>query len=129
MLPGASHSPSSGDSRASRIWPGEGLGCGDSREEGKQLHLREFRVSPGSLVPDQINSQHLMSPGKLKSGSCACVGIPAEHEHQSSGQRMCWKLGRMEGKGQSVRKRNRTREEHEGAEPHTQLSSLSASFL
>lgn len=45
--------------------------------------------APRSMVPDKINTQHLTSPGKLKSRSCACVGIPPEHEHQGSGQKMC----------------------------------------
>lgn len=83
-----------------------------------------------SMVPDQINTQHLTSLGKLKSRSRASVGIPPEHEHQGYGQKMCRKLGGMEGKGWSVRKRNRKgSREHEGVEPHTQFSSISASFL
>lgn len=85
----------------------------------------------GISVPDQINTQHLMSPGKLKSGSCACVGIPSEHECQGSGQTICCMLGGMERKGLSVRKKKKTEPEARSTKEwsHTLSYSLSASFL
>lgn len=76
MLPGASYSPSLGDSRASRVWPGENWGCGDSKEEAKQLHPQEFEGIQGPStrrISGTRSNNHLMSPGKLKSRICACM--------------------------------------------------------
>lgn len=64
--------------------PGYGLGkVGDTETaEGRhsQLNLWGWTWGPntrGISEADPINTQHLMNPGKLKSGSC--VGLPVEH--------------------------------------------------
>lgn len=66
-----------------------------------------------------------MSPGKLKSGSCACVGIPSEHECQGSGQTICCMLGGMERKGLSVRKKKKQNQK-QGAQKNGATHSVTA---
>lgn len=124
MLPGASHLPNPGDSRASRIWPGEGWACGDSGEETEKLHLREFRVNLGSTHQWDLGTGSNKYPPFNESRKTQIqIMCTSEDPIRAWTPRFCTKDiledGRMRGKGCLLGKEMETEAESTRGWTHT----------